>query len=64
MEKEFVENGGAMKMKLAATGLSDPKDIIAMAKQSGDAIPREPEKIKLMGHRARITKVIFHPIYT
>ena len=25
--------------------------------KSGDAIPREPEKKKLMGHRARVTKV-------
>ena len=32
--------------------------------KSGDAIPREPEKKKLMGHRARITKVQFHPTYT
>ena len=34
-------------------------DVLALAKQAGDAIPREPEKMKLMGHRARITKVIF-----
>lgn len=32
--------------------------------KSGDAIPREPEKKKLMGHRARVTKVQFHPTYT
>ena len=25
---------------------------------------REPFKLKLQGHRARVTKVIFHPIYT
>jgi hypothetical protein len=25
--------------------------------KAGDAIPREPEKRKLMGHRARVTKV-------
>jgi hypothetical protein len=35
-----------------------------MAKNSGDTIPREPEKMKLMGHRAKITKIAFHPIYT
>lgn len=32
--------------------------------EAGDAIPREPEKSKFMGHRARVTKVAFHPIYT
>lgn len=32
--------------------------------EAGDAIPREPEKSKLMGHRARVTKIAFHPIYT
>ena len=53
-----------MKAKLAASGLSDPQDFIALAKQAGDAIPREPEKMKLMGHRARITRVIFHPVYS
>jgi len=24
---------------------------------SGDAIPREPEKMKLTGHRARVTRI-------
>lgn len=32
--------------------------------KTGDSIPREPEKMKLKGHRARVTKVIFHPTYT
>lgn len=31
---------------------------------AGDSIPREPEKMKLKGHRSKITKVAFHPIYT
>jgi platelet-activating factor acetylhydrolase IB subunit alpha len=35
-----------------------------LAKISGEAIPREPEKQKLRGHRAKITKVAFHPVYT
>ena len=64
MEKEFIENGGMMKAKMAASGVTDPNEFLALAKQSGDAIPREPEKLKLMGHRARITRVIFHPLYT
>ena len=64
MEKEFLSNGGNLKAKMAASGLSDPQDLLTLAKQAGDAIPREPEKLKLMGHRARITKVIFHPLYT
>lgn len=33
-------------------------------KNSGDAIPREPEKLKIKGHRARVTKVAFHPFNT
>jgi platelet-activating factor acetylhydrolase IB subunit alpha len=37
---------------------------IAAAKNSGDAIPREPEKMKLKGHRSKITKIAFHPTYT
>ena len=35
-----------------------------VAKSSGDAIPRAPEKMKLRGHRAKITKVLFHPVHT
>ena len=35
-----------------------------IAKNSGDAIPREPEHLKLLGHKAKITMVGFHPIYT
>ena len=35
-----------------------------VAKSSGDAIPREPEKMKLRGHRSKVTKVVFHPVYT
>ena len=31
---------------------------------SGDAIPREPEQMKLTGHRARVTRIQFHPVYT
>lgn len=49
-------------------GVIQPKgasaDEAEAKKNSGDAIPREPEKMKLRGHRARITKVAFHPIYT
>ena len=35
-----------------------------LAKSTGDAIPREPEKMKLTGHRARVTKVAFHPKFS
>ena len=65
MEKEFIENGGMIKARLSEGSKNlNAKDLIALAKQSGDAIPREPEKKKLMGHRARITQVRFHPVYT
>lgn len=41
------------------------EDLIGkLVAEAGDAIPREPEKIKIMGHRARVTKIAFHPIYT
>jgi platelet-activating factor acetylhydrolase IB subunit alpha len=29
----------------------------------GDALPREPEKYCLQGHRGKITKVVLHPHY-
>ena len=35
-----------------------------LAKISGQSIPREPEKEKLRGHRAKVTKIAFHPVYT
>ena len=33
-------------------------------KPMGDGLPREPEKCILSGHRARITKIALHPIYS
>ena len=33
-------------------------------KIAGESIPREPEKSKLRGHRSKITRVAFHPVYT
>jgi platelet-activating factor acetylhydrolase IB subunit alpha len=41
--------------------LTDPAQVMQLAKSIGDAVPREPEKLKLQGHRARVTKVAFHP---
>jgi hypothetical protein len=32
MEKEFLSGGGNLKAKMAASGLSDPQDLIALAK--------------------------------
>jgi len=32
MEKEFIENGGMMKAKMAASGVTDPNEFIALAK--------------------------------
>ena len=62
MEKEIRENGGLIRSKdrVNENGEFDGDTIRSI----GDAIPREPEKIKLRGHRARITKIMFHPIYT
>lgn len=39
-------------------------NIMDAVKNSGDAIPREPEKMKLKGHRSKITRIAFHPVYT
>jgi len=59
MEDELKERGGEVKTKdQKADGM--PLEV----ESSGDAIPREPFKSKLMGHKARVTKVIFHPYYT
>ena len=60
MEKEVRENGGLIKSK----DIMNENGEIDGIRSVGDAIPREPEKIKLRGHRARITKILFHPIYT
>ena len=57
MEKEFKENGHISKKIGAVPGEED------QMKATGDAIPREPHKLKMMGHRARVTRCIFHPIY-
>jgi len=53
MEKSFKENGG----KLPPKETNGVLEFGGPAENSGDAIPREPEKLKLKGHRARITKV-------
>ena len=57
MEKEFKENGSISRKPGVVPG---EEDII---KSTGDAIPREPQKLKMMGHRARVTRCIFHPVY-
>ena len=57
MEEELVEHGGEVKAK-------DSKVMSIEAESSGDAIPREPHKAKMMGHKARVTRVVFHPFYT
>lgn len=66
IETEILENGGILKSKIEANGAGgEGEDIMSnMIKASGDAIPREPEFKKMKGHRARITKCCFHPVYT
>lgn len=63
METEFRENGGQLKSKIVL-GEGDPNELQNNMKASGDAIPREPELKRLKGHRAKITKCQFHPVYT
>ena len=57
MEREFRENGQIIRKPGAQLGEED------LVKNTGDAIPREPEKLKMMGHRARVTRCLFHPVY-
>ena len=57
MERDFRENGSIIRKAGAQLGDDDLK------KSTGDAIPREPQKLKMMGHRARVTRCIFHPVY-
>ena len=62
MQKEIQTNGGIYlknKDKNADNQIGGDNKF-----QSGDAIPREPEKLKLTGHRARVTRIKFHPVYT
>ena len=61
MEKEYMQNGSIQKKGGLAVPAGEINEIIKM---SGDAIPREPQKMKLMGHRAKVTKCVFHPFYT
>lgn len=62
--QKLIGEGGAAKKMTNGVDLTDPKAIMELAKSVGDAIPREPEKMKLTGHRARVTKVAFHPKYS
>lgn len=57
MERDFRENGSIIRKPGVQLGDDDLK------KNTGDAIPREPQKLKMMGHRARVTRCIFHPVY-
>ena len=50
-----INNGVMLPKKDGQMG--DAASELNLVKASGDAIPREPERSKLKGHRARITKV-------
>lgn len=66
LETELKNGGGARSLALASlSGAGDSTDLVAkLVAESGDAIPREPHKSKLVGHRLRVTKVAFHPVYS
>ena len=46
MQKLLAEGGGSTKMT-NGVDMSDPKAVMELAKSVGDAIPREPELMKL-----------------
>jgi len=62
LQKALANGGGAELAHLTSnkSGKGDD-DGSSQLKASGDAIPREPEKLKMTGHRSKVTKVIFHP---
>ena len=62
-EAQNKQNGGLILSK-EDNSMQFGMDESEMAKNSGDAIPREPEHLKLLGHKAKITMVRFHPVYT
>ena len=68
LETELKNGGGARAQALAslsgAAGESTQDFVAKLVAEAGDAIPREPHKSKLVGHRLRVTKVIFHPVYS
>lgn len=64
MQKLLAEGGSSAKYLTNGVNLADSKQLMELAKSIGDAIPREPEKLKLSGHRARVTKVCFHPKFS
>lgn len=57
-----MENGVFQPKTNNDEGVVD--EMALLSKGTGDAIPREPEKKRLKGHKARITKICFHPSYT
>lgn len=65
LEQELKNGGGGARLAGMLGDMNNDEDFIGkLVAEAGDAIPREPEKSKLMGHRARVTKLAFHPIYT
>lgn len=66
LEQELKNGGGSTRLNaIMKETNNDEVDFIGkLVAEAGDAIPREPEKMKIMGHRARVTKIAFHPIYT
>ena len=65
LENELKNGGGSTRISSLMKESNNEEDFIGkLVAEAGDAIPREPEKLKIMGHRARVTKIAFHPVYT
>ena len=61
LNKQLKEQGGCERCdKLGLNDLAGP----FAKRQLGDGLPREPEKYNLQGHRAKVTKVVTHPLYS
>ena len=61
LNKQLKDQGGCERCdKLGLNDLAGP----FAKRQIGDGLPREPEKYNLQGHRAKVTKVVPHPLYS
>lgn len=61
--QQGISTNGSSGLQLKKNDFIGQGDESILFKNLGDAIPREPEKQKLNGHRSKVTKVAFHPKY-
>jgi platelet-activating factor acetylhydrolase IB subunit alpha len=67
LEEQLVKKEQELNQGQGGYGVAPSRGgfgLIGDKKSPSEWIPRPPEKFTLTGHRATVTKVIFHPIYS